>query len=102
MPYEDLFYWWAIAISWSSIFLIVVGIYLYTGSRKRSNLPANPVKLSKNLVFVWILLGLLVLYLVSIHLGSATLFAAGNIFVEAILMIYILKNRTESEQIPPS
>jgi len=97
MLYEDLFYWWAIAISWSSIFLVVIGIYLYTGSRKRKNLSANPVGLSKDLAFVWVLLGLLVLYLISIHLGSATLFAAGNIFVEAILMIYILKNRTESE-----
>jgi len=97
MPYENLFFWWAMAISWSSIFLIAIGVYLYVASRKRSHLPTNPVRQTKNLVFVWVLLGLLVLYLVSIHLGSATLFAAGNIFVEAILIAYILKNRTVSE-----
>jgi hypothetical protein len=30
---------------------------------------------------------------VSIKIGSAVVFAAGNIFVEAILIIYLLKNK---------
>jgi len=102
MPYEDLFFWWAIAITWSSMFLIAIGIYLYVASRKRNNLTANRTRLGTNLVFVWVLLGLLVLYLVSIDLGSAPLFAAGNISVEAILIGYILKSKSDSEQIHSS
>jgi hypothetical protein len=102
MPYEDLFFWWAIAITWSSMFLIAIGIYLYVASRKRNNLIANRARLGTNLVFVWVLLGLLVLYLVSIDLGSAPLFAAGNILVEAILVGYILKRRPDAEQMQSS
>jgi heme/copper-type cytochrome/quinol oxidase subunit 2 len=78
MLYENLFYWWAIAISWSTVFLVVIGTYLYRRSRKKNNLPANPVRMSKDLAFVWISLGLLTLYLFSIHLGSANPFRSGK------------------------
>ncbi len=59
----------------------------------------------KGLRIVWVLLGLLVLYIVSINQGSAVMFAAGNLLVEALLLGYILKNRskrTEPETPPPS
>ena len=102
MPYEYLFFWWAIAITWSSMFLVAIGIYLYVVSRRRNNLTVNRTGFGMNLVFVWVLLGLLVLYLVSIDLGSAPLFAAGNILVEAILVGYILKRRPDAEQMQSS
>ena len=97
MPYEDLFFWWAIAITGSSLFLIVTGIYLYVVSRKRNTSATNRIGSGENLVFAWVLLGLLTLYLVSIHLGSGLLFVIGNIVVEVILIAYILKNRVQSE-----
>jgi hypothetical protein len=49
-------------------------------------------------IFVWVLLGLLIFYIVSINIGSATVFAAGNIFVEALLVAYLLKNRKRKSE----
>jgi hypothetical protein len=51
----------------------------------------------KNFMFVWVLLSLLVFYIVSIQIGSAAIFAAGNIVMEVILVIYLIRNRTKSE-----
>lgn len=48
-----------------------------------------------NFIFVWVLLGLLVFYIVTIQVGSIFMFAMGNVFVEALLIIYLRKNRTE-------
>jgi hypothetical protein len=42
------------------------------------------------------LLGLLVFYIASIKIGSAAVFAAGNVIVEIILLVYLIrKRRTE-------
>ena len=97
MLYSDLFVWWVICISWSAVFLTAVSVYLYVNSRKREGdigraMP-NPVRLTKDFVFVWVLLGLLSLYIVSIDRGSSILFAAGNIVVEVILIAYARKHR---------
>jgi len=99
MPDIDLFTWWAITISGGSIFLALVSIYIYASTRakrKESGQPtANVVNTVKNFVFVWVLLGLLIFYIVSIQIGSILIFAAGNILVEALLILYLLKNKTE-------
>ena len=101
MPDLDLFGWWAISISFSSIFLTLVSIYLYADSRKRcengEQEPVNVGNLVKNFMFVWVLLSLLVFYIVSIQIGSAAIFTAGNIVMEVILVIYLIRNRTKSE-----
>ena len=93
----DLFTWWIISISWSIVFMILVGIYLYADSstkRKENNeLKRNIAGLAKDFVFVWALLCLLVFYIVSVDLGSATFFAVGNIVAEAILFLYVVKRR---------
>ena len=92
----NLFAWWAVSISGGSIFLVIVAIYIYIkqrARRKESKKIAKNVDLLKNFIFVWILLGLLVFYIVSIKIGSAILFAVGNIFVEIILIIYLMKNK---------
>jgi TRAP-type C4-dicarboxylate transport system permease large subunit len=92
----NLFVWWAAIISGGSIFQVLVAIYIYIKQRKRrkeSKKIANNVDLLKNFIFVWILIGLLVFYIISIKIGSANLFAAGNIFVEVILIIYLMKNK---------
>jgi amino acid transporter len=104
VPAFDLFAWWALSISFSSIFLAVISIYLYSGSRtKRTDRAeeqakgANTVKLVKNFAFVWVLLGLLVFYIFSVQLGAGTfselVFAFGNIIVEVLLVFYLLRAR---------
>jgi hypothetical protein len=95
----DLFEWWAISISGGSVFLTLVSIYLYVDTRTRrkksKQMKTNISDLMKDFVFVWVLLGLLIFYIISIQTGSAALFAIGNIFVEALLIIYSLRNRKE-------
>jgi cobalamin synthase len=98
----DPFIWWIITISWSIAFLILVSIYLYVNSRARrkesSRTRANKLRLGKNFVFVWVLLGLLVFYIISVNIGSAVIFAMGNIIVEAILIVYLIKNRHKKSE----
>ncbi|MEM3449467.1 MAG: hypothetical protein QXP38_11450 [Nitrososphaerota archaeon] len=98
----DPFIWWIITISWSIAFLILVSIYLYRKSRAKRKesirTTANRLRLGKDFVFVWVLLGLLVFYIVSVNIGSAFLFAVGNIIVEIILIVYLMKSRHEESQ----
>ena len=93
----DLFTWWIISISWSIAFLIITGIYLYADSsakrKENSHIRWNLVKLTKDFVFVWFLLGLLIFYIVSVNLGSSIIFAVGNVIVEAMLIVYVVRNR---------
>ena len=93
----DLFQWWAACISGGSVFLTLVSIYLYMNSRTRRKSGRQPktsvLSVGRDFIFVWVLLVLLVFYIISIDIGSAAVFAVGNIFVEAILVIYLLKNR---------
>jgi hypothetical protein len=105
MPYKgkrvamevDLFTWWAISISGGSIFLTLVSIYLYASSkttrRTRDNAKSKIVSLVGNFAFVWVLLGLLAFYIISIDIGSAVIFAVGNIIVEFLLVLYLVKHR---------
>jgi hypothetical protein len=90
-------------ISGGIAFLILVSIYLYANSRTRrkesGKIKINKfVKLATDFVFIWVLVSLLVFYIVSVNIGSATLFAAGNIIVEIILVAYLLKNRSEKSK----
>ncbi len=91
-PYADLLVWWAVTITAGTMFLVMVSFFIYfNGGEGRIN--GNSVwglGMVKNFVFVWIMLGLLALYIVSISGGSYTLFAAGNLVVEAILAVYVL------------
>lgn len=98
----DLFSWWVISISGGSIFLMLVSIFLYVNSRPKRKesvgIIKNAVDLVKDFVFVWILLDLLVFYIISIKIGSALIFAAGNIFVENLLLVYLIKNRQREKE----
>jgi len=97
IPYPDLFDWWAATISAGSIFLVLVSIYLYIDSNKRrmesSQAKTSLLNVGYRFVFVWVLLGLLVFYIVSINIGSAAIFAVGNIIVEILLLVYLFKNK---------
>ena len=102
MAYTDLFVWWAATISAGTLFLVAVSMYLFLGSLKKQGGAAQTnwsiIRIGVSFTFVWALLGLLVLYLVSINRGSSMLFATGNILFEAILVLYVVKNRTRAEQ----
>jgi hypothetical protein len=97
MAETDLFLWWAASISGGSVFLTLVSIYLYITSRAKrkdeGSMKKKPSRILTDFVFVWVLLGLLVFYIVSINVGSATIFAAGNIIVEILLLVYLIKNK---------
>ena len=75
--------------------MIVVSLYLYASRSKRlaNGTRAGRVKLS-DFLFVFVLAGLLALYIVSIDRSSSVIFASGNIVVEAILIVYTAKNWT--------
>jgi hypothetical protein len=93
----DLFQWWAATITGGSIFLALVGVYLYLDSRKRRRAlhPKGGRNLSHvitDFIFVWVLLGLLVFYIISIDIGSDLIFAVGNVLVEALLILYLVLN----------
>ena len=96
----DLFQWWAATISAGSVFLTLVGAYLYLESRKKRKESERKReggirRLLKDFIFVWVLIGLLIFYIVSIDIGSDMIFAAGNVLVEIVLIIYLLKNKTK-------
>ncbi len=92
----DLFQWWAATITAGSLFLALVGVYLYVDSRGRRRNHQKQGRNLKRLVtdffFVWVLLGLLVFYIVSIDVGSDLMFAVGNVLVEALLVLYLIFN----------
>ena len=98
----ELFNWWAICISSSIVFMTSAGIYIYADSKRtaktKRQVRTNPITLAKDFVFVWVLFGLLALYIVSINAGSSMLFAAGNILTEVALIIYAVENRTGLER----
>lgn len=102
MPELDLFAWWAISISGGSVFLTLVSIYLYLNTRarrKENKQTTTKVRsLLKDFAFIWVLVGLLIFYIISIQIGSATVFAIGNILVEVLLVTYLLKIRKEKSE----
>lgn len=106
MPNIDLFAWWALCISFSSIFLTLISIYLFIDSKSRrkegTQKKASASRTGKSFVFVFALLGLLIFYIFSIQLGAGVLsevvFTLGNIIVEALLVVYLLKNREKESE----
>lgn len=101
----DLFTWWAISISGGIVFLVLVSIYLYASSRLKrkegSKITQNRLRTGNDFVFVWVLIGLLIFYIISVNIGSSLIFAAGNIIVESILLVYLIKNRREKQEEKP-
>ena len=67
-----------------------------------TQLRTKAVSTSKNFIFIWILLGLLVFYIFSVKLGtgkfSEFVFALGNITVEILLIFYLFKNRDKTRR----
>lgn len=97
--YADLFGWWAVVITAGIVFIIIVSTYVYTSSEwrdeKKGRLSTKAYSVGVDFIFVWVLLSLLVLYVLSIGGSSIFLFAFGNIAVEVALLVYILKNSTK-------
>ena len=96
----DLFAWWAISISGGSIFLTLVSIYLYaeskTARRRRKQTGSRMIVVLQDFAFVWVLLGLLIFYIISVNVSSAAIFAVGNISVEVLLVLYLIRHRSKA------
>ena len=96
MQYADLFGWWMASITFNIMFVVAASVYLYR--RNRPQMPETPtqrgriVRVVKDFAFVWVLVGLWLFYIYSIGEGSALIFAAGNIAVEVLLVLYVVKN----------
>jgi hypothetical protein len=107
MPNIDLFTWWTLSISFSTIFLTLISIYLFVESKSKrkegaQKEEASVLRIGKSFAFVFVLLGLLVFYIFSIQLGTGVLsestFIVGNIIVEALLVLYLLRNREKESE----
>lgn len=96
MPYADLFGWWIVSITFNIMFVIAASIYLYRRKRQRGlEMPTGrwrAARVAKDFAFVWVLLGLWLFYIYSIGEGSALIFAAGNVVVEILLVLYVVRN----------
>ena len=101
MDYAELFGWWISSITFNILFVISAAVYLYIRRKARGKEAftwiGRVVRIIKEFVFVWILLGLLMFYVYSVGGGSYALFAAGNIAVEVFLCVYVLKASKHSQ-----
>ena len=99
MLYSDLFGWWISSITFNIVFVIAASVYLYRRRKRPAIAPTNGriARVAKDFIFVWILLCLLVLYIVSVGQGSYLLFAVGNIVVEIVLIVYVVKSGKSSQ-----
>jgi hypothetical protein len=93
LPYSDLFSWWAVTITTGIMFLIVVSSAIYYWRKSPAASKGSASKVIKDFAFVWVLMILLILYLISINMGSYLLFMVGNIVVEALLLVYVYMKR---------
>ena len=100
--YSNLFSWWIGSITFNILFVIFASIYLYR-RRKQPKIPltiGRAKRWVKDFYFVWILLSLLILYIVSISEGSQGyyLFAGGNVVVEIALIMYVIGEGRASQE----
>jgi len=97
LPYPDLFVWWAGTITFGILFIVCVSAVLYLLSKKKvvasTGIVNGLILTAKNYAFVWVLLTLLVLYLVSIDGQNYLMFAAGNVVIEVLVFGYLLATR---------
>jgi hypothetical protein len=96
MQYAGAFGWWMVSITFNILFVIAASTYLYVHRRNRgSGTPRGTgriLRVVKDFTFVWILLGLLLFYVYSVGEGSSFVFALGNIVVEVILVVYVVRS----------
>src|SRR5271157_5865602 len=75
--YMYLFWWWAVCISFCILFITLIAVYVYAANRvkRKEDAPASHrvSKIARNFMFVWILLGLLMFYYVSVLFVSVLL-----------------------------
>ena len=93
-------FWWLLPGCAFFLLAVVAAIEWQHVDSHRIQLKAKAIGVSKNFIFVWILLGLLVFYIFSVKLGtgkfSEVIFALGNIAVEVLLIFYLFRNRDKT------
>jgi hypothetical protein len=104
MDYSNLFGWWISSISFNIIFVIFASVYLYKRRKPQASAQSGGKvqRWLKDFTFVWILLALLILYVVSVGQGSYILFASGNVVVEIVLIVYVVRSGKSSSPSGPS
>jgi len=90
--YPELLIWWTGTITAGIVFLIAVSVVLYFVSRGERRI-GGVIQNAKNFAFVWVLLVLLILYIVSIDGGNYSLFAIGNVVIEVVIFTYLLASK---------
>ena len=98
LPYPNLFVWWAGTITFGILFLVCVSVVLFLSSKKKEKVAKRGIingliLTARNYAFVWVLLTLLVLYLVSIDGQNYLMFAAGNVVIEVLVFGYLIATR---------
>lgn len=96
MDTSGLFNIWVTTISFSIVFIAIVSFYLYTKRKSPAGIDQPHPGLRKfasDFVFVWVLLALLIFYIVTISVTSPVMFAVGNIAVELVLILYIVRSK---------
>ena len=90
-----MFGWWISSITFNILFVIAAATYLYvrrkTPEKEKLTGIAKLVRIIKDFIFVWVLLGLLIFYVYSVGLESYFNFAVGNVVVEVLLIVYVIK-----------
>jgi len=99
--YSSLFLWWEASIVWCTLFIVIVSLYLYANAKhKRHEKHINPATTVANFTFVWTIIALLGLYILTATQTSQTIFVLGNIIVEAFLLLYTVKLWRRGQQQP--
>jgi hypothetical protein len=94
--------WWLLPGCIFFLLALLSAVQWELGQHDGIQFKVEAVTISKNFIFVWILLGLLVFYIFSVKLGtgrfSELVFALGNITVEVLLVLYLFRNRDKNRR----
>jgi len=95
--YSDLLVWWSATITAGILFIVAVSVVIYQLSKWRREKPMSILyaipMIIKDFAFVWVMLTLLALYIVTISGGEYNVFALGNIGIEVLIVIYLIATK---------
>jgi hypothetical protein len=94
--------WWLFPGCVFFLLALLAAVQLHLDQNRGISFKMEALSVSKNFIFVWILISLLVFYIFSVKLGtgrfSEFIFALGNIAVEVLLVFYLFRNRDKTKR----
>jgi magnesium-transporting ATPase (P-type) len=94
--------WWLFPCCVFFLLALLAAVQLHLDQNREISFKVEALGVSKNFIFVWVLLGLLIFYIFSVKLGtgkfSEFVFALGNLIVEILLVFYLFKNRDKTRR----